>query len=212
MTLNKILAPVALAAAMAVPSLSQAQGVRPLPDGTTVFSPMVGLAFTGGGKTLKSVQYQDGSTQDIKSGGLAFFYLGGEFRWVGSPMALQGLVGYHYDTTAANNGNVRFSRVPVEVTGMFNPAERFRVGAGLHYDTNLQLTGSGAGASSDLPVKYRNAAGFVIKGEWMAFQEVGLELSYVGVRYKPDLASSAPGTDPATVDGSHFGIGFNYHW
>lgn len=207
---NTILHLTLAAAALSAPALSHAQS-RPLPDGTMVFSPMVGIAFTGGGKTLAEVQYTDGTTEKIRSGGLTHIYLGGELRFVGSPVALQGTVGYHFDTTSADNGDITFSRVPFDFVGMFNLDERFRIGAGLHVDTNVHLTGSGAGASPDLPQKFDNAAGAIVKAEWMAFHEVGLELSYVNVRYKINSAGGVPVTG-SSIDGSHVGFGVNYHW
>jgi len=184
---------------------------RPLPDGAMVFSPMVGMAFTGGGKTLAAVQYSDGSTQKIKSGGLVYLYGGGELRFVGSPLAVRGTVGYHVDDTSADNGSVTFSRVPFELVGLFNLDERFRLGAGVRYDTNVHLSGSGAGASADLPQRFDNAAGAVVKAEWMAFREVGIELSYVNIRYRISTVAGVPATGPS-IDGSHVGLGFNYHW
>ena len=199
------------AAALAVPFAARAQKLTPLPEGTMVISPMVGFAATGGGETLATVVYEDGHTKDIKSGGLAYFYGGAEARFVGSPFALQATVGYHYDTTAASNGDVTFSRVPFQFLGVLEPVERFRFGAGLHVDTNVRLGSSGVADDPLLHVKFKNAVGFVGKFEWMAMRELGIELSYVNVSYKPTEQGGVPVTGES-VDGSHFGLGLNYHW
>ncbi len=199
----------ALAAALLAPLAAQAQELVP---GAVRVSPMFGLDFTGGGKTLADVQYQDGSTQKIRSGGTAQFYVGGELRQVASPIALQATIGYHYDTTTADNGDVTFSRVPFELLGMFNVQERFRLGAGLRYDSNVHMGASGAADSPENHVKFDNAAGLVLKAEYMVFHEVGLEVKYVNIRYKATEIGGQQISGAPSIDASHFGIGMNYHF
>lgn len=79
MTLHRLLIGAALAAAtLAAHAADPGPAVRPL----------VGFGLTFGGDTLATVQFDDGTTDSIKAGGLAHLYAGAEFR-VGTAMAIQ---------------------------------------------------------------------------------------------------------------------------
>jgi hypothetical protein len=165
----------------------------------------VGMAITGGGKTLAHVTYSNGDTQDIKSGGLVDFKVGFEYRQEpASPFALQGSVGYHVDRTAARNGNVKFQRYPLELLGFYSFNPHFRLGGGLRYAADATLTSSGV--ASDLGNSDLSASvGGVIEGEYLFTPHFGLTLRAVSEEYK------FKGTN-VKVSGDHLGVRFNYYF
>ena len=81
------------------------------------FRPLLGATITGGGETLATVLYTDGSTQEVRSGGLVHLFAGIEYQ--GAGFAVQANVGYHVDDTSGRNGSVKFARVPVELLGFW---------------------------------------------------------------------------------------------
>jgi hypothetical protein len=164
----------------------------------------VGMAITGGGKTLVTVQYSDGSSHNITSGGLVDLKGGFEYRQSGSPLSIQASVGYHVDNTSASNGSVRFSRFPVELLGFWNANEKFRVGGGLRVATGAKLSGSGA-ASNLGSTSLGSNAGVVVEGEYFFAPQVGATLRWVDEKYT--LPNGA-----GKVDGSHVGVRLNYYF
>src|SRR5262245_28206956 len=97
---------------------------------------VLGLGLTGGGDTLATVVYTDGSTDSIKAGGLVHVFGGAEFS-LGSAVTMQATIGYHVDeTSGASNGSLRFSRYPVELLGHFQVAPQVRLGGGARFINN----------------------------------------------------------------------------
>ena len=163
----------------------------------------VGIGITGGGESLAHVTYSNGETKDIKSGGLVDFKLGVHFRRQGAPWSLQASLGYHTDRTAATNGNIKFTRFPIEALGFYHVNEQFRVGGGLRYAASPKLSGSGAAAglgNHDLSA----SAGFVAEGEYLFSPQFGVTVRGVAEKYK---FKNGP-----KVEGNHFGVRFNYYF
>lgn len=163
--------------------------------------PVIGLDFTFGGDTLVSVPYTNGDTKNIKAGGLVHFFGGAEYQ--SGNFALQGTVGYHRDSTAADNGSVTFTRVPVEVLGLWTVGEQVRLGGGLRKSTGAKQDSSGA-ASLVGRTSYTGNLGVVVQGEYLF---VGSQLSAF-VRYVSESYESRG----ARVDGNHFGLGLSYRF
>jgi len=187
---------VALAAALA-PALGHAA------DTPAVTRGVVGVVFTGGGDKLAGVQYESGSSQTIHAGGSAYFLAGVEFTPAASPLTFLGTIGYHYDKTAASNGEVRFQRFPLELLALVKPSTQVRLGGGLRYDTDVKLTSSGAAANLG-ETSFKSAAGLVLQGEYLVTPAIGITLRAVSIKYRTDGGSS--------YDGSHIGLGANLYF
>lgn len=163
-----------------------------------------GFGLTGGGEKLVTVQYSNGTSQDIRSGGFVELRAGIEYRPQAAPFAVQASVGYHVDDTNASNGSVRFSRVPLELIGFWNATPNWRFGGGLRHATGVQLSSSGA--ASDLGgVDFEANTGTVVVGEYLFSPHWGVDARYVNERY------TVKGTD-THVDGSHFGMHVSYYF
>jgi hypothetical protein len=221
MKLNAAPAVVALAIASLAPTLSHAQSTpSDVPDVAFTapafrVSPMIGAFLTGGGEKLATLEYTDGSSQDVTTGGLLDLHAGLELRPRG-PFAVQGTVGYHVSIAGARNGDVTFSRVPIELIGLFEFAPHWRFGLGARYDTNVKLSSSGA-ASGVGAQEFDNAFGGVAEVEWMVTRRMGIVLRYVNESYRYSYTYVNSDNDQITVgharvDGSHGGLGLDFHF
>jgi hypothetical protein len=203
--MKQLLATAALAAAALSPTLAHA-GL----DSDNPIHPLVGVALTGGGDKLASVEYTNGGSRDITAGGLVYVYGGAEYHEKGSPFGFQATFGYHFDNTSANNGNQRFQRWPIEGIALYNVAPKFRIGVGARYATSAKFTSDGAGYVGN--ADFTSHVGGLVMGEWLITPSMGLQLRYVDEKYKVKATSGNGTVNELTIDGSHGGIGFNYYF
>ena len=194
--MKQLIALAALAAAAIAPTLAQAAM-----DTTNPVHPLIGVAITGGGDKLASVEFSSGGSRDITAGGLVQIWGGVEYREQGSPFAFQGTFGYHFDNTSADNGSQRFERFPIELIGLYSFDPKFRVGVGARYATGAKFKSSGAGDVGNFSFKSQLAP--MLMGEWLVTPSVGLQLRYVHETFKINGVS---------IDGSHGGVGVNYYF
>ena len=194
--MKQIIATAALAAAAIVPTLAHA-GL----DTANPVHPLIGIAITGGGDKLSSVEFSDGGSRDITAGGLVQIWGGVEYHEQGSPFAFQGTFGYHFDNTSADNGSQRFERFPLELIALYSFDPKFRLGIGARYATSAKFRSSGAGDVGDFNFKSQLAP--MLMGEWLINPSVGLQLRYVHETFKLNGVS---------IDGSHGGVGVNYYF
>ena len=186
----------ALAAAAIAPSLANAAM-----DTSNPVHPLVGLALTGGGDKIASVEFANGGSRDITAGGLVQIWGGVEYRERGSPFAVQGTFGYHFDNTSADNGSQRFERFPLELIALYSLDPKFRLGVGARYATSAKFRSSGAGDVGNFSFKSQLAP--MLVGEWLITPSWGLQVRYVHETFKLDGVS---------IDGSHGGVGINYYF
>jgi len=163
---------------------------------------LLGAGLTFGGETLATVTYTDGSSSDIKSGGLVHFYGGYEYRFA-NRVSIQTTLGYHVDDRSAKNGSVRFTRYPVEVLGYYGLSDELRIGGGLRYVMNPEISSSGVISGTNY--SFDDTSGIVLEGEYMVSQHVGVKVRAVSEKYK--LQSSSP-----SISGNHGGIYANYYF
>jgi hypothetical protein len=165
------------------------------------FRAVFGLNLTFGGETLTTITYTNGDSKNIKSGGLSQIFGGAEFRT--GRFAVQANVGYHSDGSSARNGDITFSRIPVEVLSFFHVADSVRLGGGIRKATNVKIKGSGD-ASSFGRTRFDSDVGLVLQGEYLfgggRYSVLG---RYVFEKYKTSFSS---------VKGDHGGIGFSFRF
>lgn len=187
-----------LGAALAVASTFSAQAADGAP-----FKFLLGIGLTYGGDTLITVPFTDGTTDDIKAGGLIHMYGGGEYQF-NDKFALQATVGYHVnDTRAASNGSVRFTRVPVDLLALYSVTDKVRLGAGAQFVSGPELKGSGV--ASNVSQKYDSTTGAILEGEYLFTPHMGLKLRYVAEKFKPSNGGEK-------IDGSYGGVLFSYYF
>ena len=195
----------ALAAAMLVPTLAHASL-----DSENPVHPLIGLAITGGGDKIASVEFASGGSRNITAGGLVQVWGGVEYHEKGSPFAVQGTFGYHFDNTSADNGSQRFERWPLELIALYSFDPKFRVGIGARYATSAKFKSSGAGDVGNYSFHSQVAPLFM--AEWLVTPSVGLQLRYVHETFKIDGVDGDGNATTYSIDGSHAGIGINYYF
>ena len=158
---------------------------------------LVGAGLTVGGDKLGTMTYSDGSTDSITAGGLLMLYGGLDYR-LNNTFSLQGTLGYHFDATKkATNGEVTFSRIPLELLAYYHISEAIRLGAGIRYVASPRIKGSGIASSAN--DSFDNATGVAIEGEFMATPILGIKVRHVTEKYRKTGFSGS-------IDGSHFGV------
>jgi hypothetical protein len=195
MQVKNILAAATLALAATAPSFA-AEG----------FAPLIGVSLTGGGKTLVEVEFEDGGSRKISSGGLTHLFGGVEYRDPTGVYAIQTTLGYHFDRVSADNGSLSFSRIPLEVLGFWNANENIRLGGGLRKALSSRFETSGVGAEISGDFDLRSSIGFVLQGEYMFGEHHSVFLRYVDENYKSNHLVGGK------VDGNHGGLGYSYRF
>lgn len=189
-------APWALAGmVMAAPSIAQ---TSPL-----ALAPFLGAGLTFGGETLATTYYNNGDSQDVTTGGLVDLRAGLEYRLTNSPAALQLAVAYHVDNTTAKNGSLKFSRFPVELMGMYDLGNQWRIGAGIRQATGAKVSASGDAvnqAGYGASTTFKANTGALIQVEYRVSPQVGIQARYVKESYTVEDDTHQ------SIDGSHGGI------
>jgi len=194
MTVKKLIALAALAAAS---SMAYAQDAAPQQG----LHWIVGADVGGGGDTLVTVHYTNGNSQAVKSGGGAQIK-GGFTYTLSSSLTLLGTLGLEFATTAATNGNVTFSRWPVEALGLWSLGEKVRLGGGMRIATNAQVTSSGA-ASNLGTTSFQGKMGVVLQGEYLFTPKNAVTLRFIKEQYEVNNVS---------VNADHVQVGYNHYF
>ncbi len=205
LSLNKTSARLALAAALAVgASAVAAQQTTPTaqPEVAKPFRFLLGFGLTGGGDKLARVAFTNGNSESITAGGLMHLYAGGEYRFAPAVSAQVNL-GFHVDdTSAATNGSLKFSRMPIELLGHYAVNDKVRLGGGLRVANSAKLKGSGVLAGS---LSFKADPGVVVEGEYMTTPNIGIKLRAVSESYSIKGVSGK-------VSGDHVGLMLNYYF
>jgi hypothetical protein len=187
--------------ALVVPFLAQAhaqaQTIEP-PSQPARF--LFGIGLSGGGDKLVDAQYKDGTTVDIRAGGLVYLTAGIDYHFI-PEFSLQGTINYHVDDASAWNGDLRFERFPIELIGYYQPNPVFRVGGGVRYTVSPKLSSNGNAPEAN--ASYANTTSAVAEAEYFVDPNTGIKLRYVHETFK------ARGRE---IDGSHVGISANFYF
>lgn len=172
---------------------------------------VVGVGFTGGGDRLATARYRsydywyggyDYEDRSVRAGQLLQINAGVEWR-VAPALTMQATIGYHTDSVNARNGDIDFTRYPLELLMHYQFAPQWRAGGGLRYTLNPRLDFSGV--VNDPDVRFKRSIGPVVEVEYLPIRWLGIKLRGVIERYKPrDGGESA--------NGNHFGLFANFYF
>lgn len=171
-------------------------------ESARAFTFVGGLGVTGGGSTLASVQYTNGDSQNINGGSGLMLYFGGETR-IGTLVSLQATFGYHVDTTRPSNGEVTFSRYPIDVIAYVPASDKLRFGLGAQFINNPTLKGTGV--ASNVDAKFDSTVGVVLEGEYRFTPWIGVKLRGVGATFKVTATGES-------ASGDHIGVLCNFYF
>ena len=190
--MRRLLAFVALAV-ISTPLAAQKNGVLSGegagPAGVHRFAWLLDGTFEFGGDELLEITFTDGSKQTIYAGQGGTGNVGVEFR--GQRLGLRATVGFKFTSTAADNANIMFTRVPLRATVNYYPNPDWRVAAGPVMHTAVEFDGDGFTPN----VTFDNAVGFTAEVGWR-----WLSATYTSLSYSVDGGSS--------INASAIGVGF----
>lgn len=141
---------------------------------------LIKAGYDFGGDTLQNVQFQDGTTESIKAND--GFYVGGGVAFIPdiANFETQLTVAWKYTGVTASNGNVTFTRFPIEAL-VFYDGDFFRIGGGLTYHLNpkLKRTGVVAGGGID----FSSRLGAIAQADYRLTDNVSVGVRYTAITY-----------------------------
>lgn len=163
--------------------------------------PLLRLGYDFGGRTIVVAEFTNGDTETI--GANEGFYIGGGVAALSENIELNLTLAYKFATIEARNGDIEWTRWPVEALAFYR-MPRFRAGGGLTY--HLAPTLDGDGAAESLEVRFRNALGLVLQADWRITQGMSLGARYTHLTYK----AKDPAEEDARANG--WGIAFSFNF
>jgi len=171
---------------------------------------MVGVGLTIGGGNVATVQYTDGSTNNISAGTGAQLMTGLDYR-LNQSVSFEATVGYRARFAVGSNGDVSFNRFPIDLLAYYNVDPKWRIGAGVEYINHPSLSGSGEGAQYN--EDFKNTTGFILETEYFPMPNFGVKIRAVKETYKPvNTYNPYTGANQTNTDGSNIGIFSDYYF
>lgn len=174
------------------------------------FGLSVAGGFEFGGDDLATVYFTDGSSTTLHAGQGLLISVGGHYQpSKNSPWDVMLTAGYKYDHAGADNGDVSFDHIPVELIGSYQWSNGIRVGVGPVYHTNVEFKGSGD-LGSQPTLKYNNAFGGEVQLGWKF-----VALTYTFISYEPSEPTIMVNGFPYNtlkINGDNFGVRFFYNF
>lgn len=183
------------------PAVAAAPAVQYEAVGAKPLRFVLGAGITFGGDKLATAYYDDGDEVDLRAGDMVALVAGVDYR-INQDFSVQGTVGYHVDRASADNGDMRFERIPFELLGYYHVNDKLRVGGGLRYVTGVKFRSSGAGDIGDY--KFKDTTSPVAEIEYLFTPRMGLKLRYVNDEFKEKDYGGK-------VKGDHVGIFANFY-
>jgi hypothetical protein len=174
---------------------------------------VLNAGITGGGDTIATAHYSNGTSESIKAGGL--LQLGGGLLWQATsiPMATQITANYHVDDITASNGNAKFDRIPIELTFFYTGIDKWRFGAGARFVQSAKYT-SHVDNGNDESMDFKDTTGALIEVGYGFTPHMWLNLRFVSERYRPKTDTfngvTVNASNLRSYDGSHIGLNFLY--
>jgi len=194
---------IALAAGCLAALPAAAQAVSTQQPQRTVYFALVG-GISGGGEELARVRFAGAPAESIDAGGLLHLAAGVVLHAPRSPFALQATIGWQSDSVRAENGEVSFTRHPIELIGFWHPAPHWRLGSGLRIVNDARFVADIHGLRDT--VTYADSLGLVIETGLRVFPGGWINLRYVSESYEPQRLNGVPFAAGDSVSGRAFGV------
>lgn len=135
-----------------------------------------------GGDEILQVFFTNGEDQTMRAGQGGYITVGGELQFSSvKQLMVRSSIGIKYNTTAADNANIRLTRFPVHLTPFWKINDDFRLGIGITTHLNPKLKGD-----NFIPdVAYTSTVGprFEFGYKWIA-------LTYTAISYEDGFSES----------------------
>lgn len=178
-----------------------------LPGGAAELRPTVRVGYDVGGDTLATVVYTDGKTRDIRSGEGLVGAVGASLTNDARSLELEAMVSFKTQFVFASNGDVTWTRYPVDVLGFYR-FSKVRVGGGVTYHLSPRVNGEGAASNVDLD--FKSAVGGVVQADFLFSGAESSAGAYLGVRYTSLEYEASQGG--AKVRGESLGLHIGYRF
>ena len=137
-----------------------------------------GIEF--GGDEILEVLFTNGGEQKIRAGQGGYISAGAEVALSNVPVLFRSTIGIKYTTTAADNANINFTRLPFNLMAFGVIKDDFRIGAGLTSHLNVRLKGDGFFEDTE----FTASPGLRLEAGWQ-----WIALTYSAINYEdPDGA------------------------
>lgn len=135
-----------------------------------------------GGDEILEVFFANGEDQTMLAGQGGYIAVGGELQFAKvKQLMLRATIGIKYNTTAADNANIRLTRLPVHLTPFWRINDDFRLGVGVTTHMNAKLKGDGF--VSD--VNFTSSV-----GPRFEFGYKRIALTYTAINYEDEVGQS----------------------
>lgn len=135
-----------------------------------------------GGDEILEVFFTNGEDQTMLAGQGGYIAVGGELQFAKvKQLMLRATIGIKYNTTAADNANIRLTRLPVHLTPFWRINDDFRLGVGVTTHMNAKLKGDGF--VSD--VNFTSSV-----GPRFEFGYKRIALTYTAINYEDEVGQS----------------------
>jgi hypothetical protein len=135
-----------------------------------------------GGDEILQVFFTNGGKQNMRAGQGGFIAFGGQLQFANvKQLMLRTSIGVKYNTTAAENANIRLTRLPIHLTPFWNINNDFRLGIGVTNHLSPKLKGDGFVPDVD----YTSSVGPRFEFGYKSFA-----LTYTSIKYEDKLGES----------------------
>ena len=128
-----------------------------------------------GGDELLTVLFTSGEDQTMRAGQGGFIAVGGQFEFTEvEKLLIRASIGFKYNTTAADNANIRLTRLPLTLMPFYKINNDFRFGVGVTSHQSVKFKGDGF--APDVDFKSSMGPRFEFGYKWVA-------LTYTAINY-----------------------------
>lgn len=159
------------------------------------------VGYDAGGDTLATPQFTNGDTGSVKANEGLFFGGGVALVSDANNIETELSVSYKIGGTFAENGNIKFTTLPLEAL-VFNRWSHVRAGGGLTYHTSPRLKVSGAGAGFAANTKYNSALGLVLQVDYRIMEKMNIGVRFTKIEYDQENSTRS-------FDGNTIGVVFS---
>ncbi len=135
-----------------------------------------------GGDEILQVFFTNGEDQTMRAGQGGYIALGGQLEFGNiKQLMLRTSLGFKYNTTAADNANIRLTRFPIQLTPFWKINDDFRLGVGVTTHLNPKLKGDGF--VPDVAFTSKVGPRFEFGYKWLA-------VTYTAIKYQDESDQS----------------------
>lgn len=162
--------------------LTTIHGFAQQPDRAVTAKFLIEGGIEYGGDEILQVFFTNGEDQTMRAGQGGYIAVGGQLQFPDAKqLMLRASIGIKYNTTAADNANIRLTRFPVHLTPFWKINDDFRLGVGVTTHLNPSLKGDGF--VPDVAFNSTIGPRFEFGYKWIA-------LTYTAISYKDESGES----------------------